>query len=535
MRFPGLSKKPAIYIVGDDGSERLARQHAAGDFIVIEEIAPHFRLRLGPDVLDILNTAYNPAGIAAGHRHDGADSPARYFTGQNPVSGPRDFEDDELEPAKPPWWRQRRALTLGGASLIVIALFAVSQTQRAPAPPAAKSGPDFIGVVVPYTPAKAAPVPPPALSRPLPQVMPAMATPAAPVTRPAMLSYKVDIKDPPAAKAADPPDQTGLQIGTAKIPGVKASPAIDETYLLMPGLLPCVLDTAILSDLPGPLMCHLPGPVYSSKGVLLMEAGTQVIGQYQSLKNNGVRRLLAVSTYAHTPEGIWVPLTGNPLADDLGRSGLDGAVDNHYLQRFGGAVLLDLTQSGLQNRASRRLQGRQHIHLDQRHRQSGRTDFAGDDQYSAHVFEKSGRDDRDLARQPDRLLRQLPHPAEGRAMKMGETTLRHLLAPIQDVLDDPATTEIVAQRPGEVGIEQHGQWWWRDVEAFDFRRLDAIGLLGGLDAVETVRPGEPDLPDDAAGRATLHHLPAAGDRTRDDLAHDPHPIEVDPYAARPGF
>ena len=264
------------------------------------------------------------------------------------MSGPRDFEDDELEPAKPPWWRQRRALTLGGASLIVIALFAVSQTQRAPAPPAAKNGPDFIGVVVPYTPAKAAPVPPPALSRPLPQVMPAMATPAAPVTRPAMLSYKVDIKDPPASKAADPPDQTGLQIGTAKIPGVKASPALDETYLLMPGLLPCVLDTAILSDLPGPLMCHLPGPVYSSKGVLLMEAGTQVIGQYQSLKNNGVGRLMAVSTYAHTPEGIWVPLTGNPLADDLGRSGLDGAVDNHYLQRFGGAVLLDLTQSGLQ-------------------------------------------------------------------------------------------------------------------------------------------------------------------------------------------
>ena len=62
MRFPGLSKKPAIYIVGRDGSERLARQHAAGDFIVIEEIAPHFRLRLGPDVLDILNTAYDPAG-----------------------------------------------------------------------------------------------------------------------------------------------------------------------------------------------------------------------------------------------------------------------------------------------------------------------------------------------------------------------------------------------------------------------------------------------------------------------------------------
>ena len=56
MRFPGLSEKPAVYVVGDDGSERLARQHGAGDFVVVEEIAQHFRLRLGPNVLDIINT-----------------------------------------------------------------------------------------------------------------------------------------------------------------------------------------------------------------------------------------------------------------------------------------------------------------------------------------------------------------------------------------------------------------------------------------------------------------------------------------------
>ena len=66
MRFPGLSEKPAVYVVGNDGGERLARQHAAGDFVVVEEIAPHFRLRLGPNVLDILNTAYDPAGKPAG-------------------------------------------------------------------------------------------------------------------------------------------------------------------------------------------------------------------------------------------------------------------------------------------------------------------------------------------------------------------------------------------------------------------------------------------------------------------------------------
>jgi type IV secretion system protein VirB9 len=66
MRFPGLSEKPAVYVVGDDGGERLARQHGAGDLVVVEEIAPHFRLRLGPNVLDIINTAYDPAGKPAG-------------------------------------------------------------------------------------------------------------------------------------------------------------------------------------------------------------------------------------------------------------------------------------------------------------------------------------------------------------------------------------------------------------------------------------------------------------------------------------
>jgi type IV secretory pathway VirB9-like protein len=66
MRFPGLSRKPAVYVVTGDNDERLARQHGDGDFVVVEEIAAHFRLRLGPDVLDIINQAYDPAGKPAG-------------------------------------------------------------------------------------------------------------------------------------------------------------------------------------------------------------------------------------------------------------------------------------------------------------------------------------------------------------------------------------------------------------------------------------------------------------------------------------
>lgn len=66
MRFPGLSRKPAVYILTGGTDERLARQHGEADFVVVEEIAAHFRLRLGDDVLDIINNGYNPAGEPAG-------------------------------------------------------------------------------------------------------------------------------------------------------------------------------------------------------------------------------------------------------------------------------------------------------------------------------------------------------------------------------------------------------------------------------------------------------------------------------------
>jgi type IV secretion system protein VirB10 len=42
-----------------------------------------------------------------------------------------------------------------------------------------------------------------------------------------------------------------------------------------------------------------------------------------------------------------VPLDGEPWSDALGRSGLQGGVDYHLLSRFGGAILLDLSQNAL--------------------------------------------------------------------------------------------------------------------------------------------------------------------------------------------
>lgn len=75
LRFPGLTQKPSVYISdpaylcgADDGShERLARQHQAGDLVVVEEIAQRLCVRLSPYVLQIDNTAWNPAGAPTGN------------------------------------------------------------------------------------------------------------------------------------------------------------------------------------------------------------------------------------------------------------------------------------------------------------------------------------------------------------------------------------------------------------------------------------------------------------------------------------
>lgn len=289
-----------------------------------------------------------------------------------------DEDGDGNEPT--PFWRRPRVLLVGG--IVIVVLIAVLsrredvpkrisgheakgefigevsayQPPRVIPPAAAATNP--VVIATPPPPAMVAQAPPPAAPAP-----PAMAPPAAPSfrdmlpprggnqtaapLRPRMLVYALPALEKPAPPPPDPAE-TSLGFKTSTLPGLKASPAIDDTFQLMPGLLPMILDTAIQSDLPGPILAHLPGPVYSPKGVLLMPAGTQVIGKYNAIGRNGENRLMAGSMYAHTPDGIWVPLTGQPMTDDLGRSGLDGEINNHYLQRFGGAVLLTLTDQVLQ-------------------------------------------------------------------------------------------------------------------------------------------------------------------------------------------
>ncbi len=103
-----------------------------------------------------------------------------------------------------------------------------------------------------------------------------------------------------------------------------------------------VLETAIQSDLPGMVRAVISNDVYSFDGRrILLPKGTMLTGEYKSGVARGQTRVLIVWTRALRADGTSVSL-GSYGADDLGRSGLSGFVDKHYLERFGAASVLSL-------------------------------------------------------------------------------------------------------------------------------------------------------------------------------------------------
>ena len=113
-------------------------------------------------------------------------------------------------------------------------------------------------------------------------------------------------------------------------------------------LIPCTLQTAIDSGLPGFVDCVLPQAVRGSTGaVTLLDRGTEVLGEIQGGLTRGEDRLFILWTQARTPQGVVINLA-SPGAGPVGRAGVAGAVDYHFWQRFGAALMFTVLGGSMQ-------------------------------------------------------------------------------------------------------------------------------------------------------------------------------------------
>lgn len=112
-------------------------------------------------------------------------------------------------------------------------------------------------------------------------------------------------------------------------------------------IIAAVMETALNSDLPGYARAIISRDVRSFDGsTVLVPAGSRVIGQYKSGVALGASRVFVVWTRLIRPDGVTISL-GSPATDDLGRAGIGGKVNRHFLQRFGGAILTSVLTGGI--------------------------------------------------------------------------------------------------------------------------------------------------------------------------------------------
>ncbi|WP_078674214.1 type IV secretion system protein VirB10 [Bartonella elizabethae] len=141
--------------------------------------------------------------------------------------------------------------------------------------------------------------------------------------------------------------------------GIRASSLGNRNYIITMGTsIPCILETAINSDQQGFASCIVSRDILSDNGrVVLLDKGTQIVGEYRAGLKKGQKRLFVLWNRAKTPNGIIISLA-SPATDSLGRSGIDGDIDNHWLERIGSALLVSLIKDAT-SYANKRLSKKQ--------------------------------------------------------------------------------------------------------------------------------------------------------------------------------
>ena len=148
---------------------------------------------------------------------------------------------------------------------------------------------------------------------------------------------------------------------------VAESSAIDPNFLIPEGTyIPCSLITKFTSDVNGRITCTISEDIYSANGaVKLIERGTKAIGTYKGGNvKHGMGRMFVIWTKLRTPDFKSIKLVDSQVVGQLGESGIDGWVDSHFFERFGGAILLSTAKDILKMSQENKKEGNNNTTVD---------------------------------------------------------------------------------------------------------------------------------------------------------------------------
>jgi type IV secretion system protein VirB10 len=156
-----------------------------------------------------------------------------------------------------------------------------------------------------------------------------------------------------ASRGISDTERFSARVGGEEVDVVEAERMTGLDRLVPQGaIVAAVMETALNSDLPGFARAIVQRDVLSFDGsAVLIRAGSRVIGQYKSGVAQGASRVFILWTRVIRSDGVSISIA-SPAIDELGGGGVAGKVNRHFLQRFGGAILLSVLTGGISTAAS---------------------------------------------------------------------------------------------------------------------------------------------------------------------------------------
>jgi len=147
------------------------------------------------------------------------------------------------------------------------------------------------------------------------------------------------------------------QLTPSNIETAQASFLPDLNFLIQRGtLITCGVVTRVVSTWPGAVKCTVLEDVYSANHhTLLVRAGAQAFGEQRNAVTQGQARIFVL--WDEIDDGRVKITLNSPAADSLGGAGMEAYVDNHFWQRFGGAMMISLISDFGQAAANRTVGG----------------------------------------------------------------------------------------------------------------------------------------------------------------------------------